>query len=37
MKTEDWESAIRTRFSKRIQDACLKAFQMGVDHVAAAV
>jgi indolepyruvate ferredoxin oxidoreductase beta subunit len=37
MKAEDWESAIRTRFSKRVQDACLKAFQMGVDHVAAAV
>jgi indolepyruvate ferredoxin oxidoreductase beta subunit len=37
MKPEDWESAIRTRFSKRVQEACLKAFQMGVDHVASAV
>lgn len=37
MKPENWEAAIRQRFSPKIQGACLKAFQMGVDHVAAVV
>jgi indolepyruvate ferredoxin oxidoreductase beta subunit len=37
MSPEDWEAAIRERFPKKVQEACLKAFRMGVEHVAAAV
>jgi indolepyruvate ferredoxin oxidoreductase beta subunit len=36
MSDEHWEAAIRERFPAKVQDACLKAFQMGVQHVAAA-
>ncbi len=37
MRPENWEAAIRQRFSPRVHDACLRAFQMGVEHVAAVV
>jgi indolepyruvate ferredoxin oxidoreductase beta subunit len=37
MSREDWEAAVRERFPKKVQEACLKAFRMGVEHVAAAV
>ena len=33
---EDWKAAIRERFPAKVHDACLKAFQMGVQNVAAA-
>lgn len=36
MSDEDWKAAIRERFPAKVQDACLKAFQMGVEHVTAA-
>jgi hypothetical protein len=36
MSDEDWKAAIRERFPAKVHDACLKAFQMGVQHVAAA-
>jgi len=37
MKPEDWEAAIRERFSARIQEACLASFKRGMSHVAAPV
>jgi len=36
MSDADWEAALRERFPAKVQDACLKAFQMGVEHVAKA-
>jgi indolepyruvate ferredoxin oxidoreductase beta subunit len=32
MKSEDWEAAIRERFSAKVQEACLASFKRGVDH-----
>lgn len=37
MKPEDWEAAIRERFSAKVQNACIAAFKRGIDHVAAPV
>jgi indolepyruvate ferredoxin oxidoreductase beta subunit len=37
MSPDNWEAAIRERFPKKIQDACLDAFRRGVEHVAALV
>ena len=34
MTEEDWEAAIRERFPAKVQEACIRAFRMGVDHVA---
>ncbi|MGA9752644.1 MAG: indolepyruvate oxidoreductase subunit beta [Acidobacteriota bacterium] len=34
MKEEDWEAAIRERFPAKVQEACIRAFRMGVNHVA---
>ena len=36
MSGEDWKAAIQERFPAKVQDACLRAFEMGVQHVAAA-
>jgi indolepyruvate ferredoxin oxidoreductase beta subunit len=36
MAPEDWEAAVRERFPAQIQDACLRGFRLGVDHVSAA-
>lgn len=35
MTPEDWEAAIRERFPKKVQESCLRAFRMGVEHVSA--
>jgi indolepyruvate ferredoxin oxidoreductase beta subunit len=37
MQTEDWEAAIRERFSAKIQEACIASFAKGVQYVAAPV
>ena len=37
MAPEDWEAAVRERFPKKVQEACLKAFRLGVENVAQAV
>ncbi len=37
MSADNWEAAIRERFPKKIQEACLEAFKRGADHVAALV
>lgn len=37
MTPDNWEAAVRERFPKKIQDACLDAFRRGVEHVAAGV
>ena len=36
MKAEDWEAAIRERFSAKVQGACMASFKRGVDYVTAA-
>jgi len=37
MRQEDWEAAIRERFSAKVQNACIAAFQRGVSYVTAPV
>ena len=37
MKEEDWEAAIRERFSAKVQEACLASFKRGTAHVSAPV
>ena len=37
MAPQDWEADVRQRFPKKVQEACLRAFRMGVEHVAQAV
>ncbi len=34
---EDWEAAIRERFSAKVQEACLASFKRGVEYVSAPV
>lgn len=37
MKEEDWEAAIRERFSAKVQEACLASFKRGIAYVSAPV
>ncbi len=37
MGPEDWEAAIRERFSAKVQEACLASFKRGIQYVSAPV